>query len=91
LYVSNSSFEELLVVKLHVDLCLNLNKKSNKALSELLLLYLDKRDLNVNEIVLAASKVLQERWETTKLESAFSLHRKLKVSKRLNELLNTIE
>ncbi|MDR1017776.1 MAG: hypothetical protein LBM02_03645, partial [Lachnospiraceae bacterium] len=30
LYVSNSSFEELLVVKLHVDLCLNLNKKSNK-------------------------------------------------------------
>lgn len=85
LYLVEAPKNELITTKAHLDLCLNIRSQdSHSELSVLLQKYVDTHNLAVEDIVIAATRVLQERWERTKLELAMLPHRKKTIKDRID-------
>ena len=86
LYLSGAAPNKLLVVKAHLDLCLNIKRNNHADLSALLQKFIDSQGLDVNEIVFATTCILQERWERAKLEVSFFPNRRKTIKQRIINL-----
>jgi len=87
LHIGKADTKEIFAVRYHINLYLNPNKHPSYAeLSDMLQLYCQQPDKNIEELIPAARAVLQLRWENTKLDFTIFGERKKMLQRRIDRI-----